>query len=98
RADGGGPENAVLAELQVAIASLGEKSLDLAGRGAGEEEDVVKVALPDKFGLLLRQTRILREFARRERAQGHNGHACILGERLQGLRGRRQCLRDRDAG
>jgi hypothetical protein len=54
RADGGGPENAVLAELQVAIASLGEKSLDLFSGSAGKEKDVVKVALPGKFGLLLR--------------------------------------------
>ncbi len=54
RADRGGPENTVPAELQVAIASLGEKSLDLVGGGTGKEKDVVKVALPGKFGLLLR--------------------------------------------
>jgi len=58
-ADGGGPENAVLAELQVAIAPLSQEPPDFFIRGAGKEKNVVKVALPGKFGLLLRQARVL---------------------------------------
>ena len=96
-ADGCGPENAVLAELQVAIASLSKKSLDLFIRSAGKEKYVVKVALTGKFSFPLRQARVLYEFARREGAQGNNGHAGILGERLQGFSGRRKRLRDGNA-
>jgi len=97
-ADGCGPQNAVLAELQAAIASLSKKSLDLFVRGARKEKYVVKVALPGKFSFPLRQAGVLHEFARRERAQGHHGHAGILGERLQGFSGRRKKLRDGNAG
>jgi len=64
--DGGGPENAVLTELQVAIAPLCQEPTDFFIRGAGKEKDVVKVALPGKFGLLLRQARVLHELAGRE--------------------------------
>src|ERR1700687_5659263 len=64
--DGGGPENTVLAELQVAIAPLRQEPADFFIRGAGEEKDVVEVALPGKFGFLLRQARVLHELAGRE--------------------------------
>ena len=65
-ADGGGPEDAVLAELQVAIASCCKESLDLFMRGAGEKKDVVEVALAGKFGFSLWQARVLRKLAGRE--------------------------------
>src|SRR5712692_11319296 len=45
-ADGSGPENTLLAELQVAIAPLSQEPLDFFIRGAGKEKDFVKVALP----------------------------------------------------
>jgi len=66
RADGGGPENTVLAELQVAIPSLCQEPPDFFIRGAGKEKDIVKVALPGEFGLLLWQARVLHELAGRE--------------------------------
>ncbi len=65
-ADGGGPENAVLAELQVATASLCQEFLHLFIRGASKEKDVVKVALAGKFSLSLWQTYVLYEFSGRE--------------------------------
>src|ERR1700682_3659428 len=81
--DGGGPENTVLAELQVAIAPLRQEPADFFIRGAGEEKDVVKVALPGKFGFLLRQARCLPE--RR-------------GEFMHGLGCCGQSFRDMNAG
>ena len=68
RADSRGPENAVLAELQVAGASLSKKFPDLFIRGAGEEKYFVKIALPGKFSLSSRQARVFYELAGRERA------------------------------
>src|SRR5258708_13391039 len=84
RADGSGPENAVLAELQFATASLCQEPLHLI-RGASKEKDIVKVALPGKFGLSLWQTYVLREFAGREGAQSHNRHAGIVGQGFPGI-------------
>ena len=84
RADGSGPENAVLAELQFATASLCQEPLHLI-RGASKEKDIVKVALPGKFGLSLWQTYVLHEFAGREGAQSYNRHAGIVGQGLQGI-------------
>ncbi len=52
-ADGSGPKNAMLAELQVPTVALRQELLDLFIRGASKEKDIVKVALPGKFGLSL---------------------------------------------
>src|SRR5258708_26710067 len=94
-ADGSGPESAVLGELQFATASLCQEPLHLI-RGASKEKDIVKVALPGKFGLSLWQTYVLHEFAGGEGAQSHNRHAGIVGQGLQGIGSRRQGFCDRD--
>src|SRR6267154_2035630 len=96
-ADGSRPENALLAKLQVPVASLSQEFLDLRIRSTGKEEDIVKVALPGKFGLSLWQTQVLHEFAWREGAQSYNGHAGVVGKGLQGIRSRRQGFRDGNA-
>ncbi len=96
-ADGGGPEYTMMAELEIARAPLSEKSSDLSVRSTSKEEYVVKIALPGKLGLSLREARVLRQFAGRERAQSDNGNTRILRERLQGLSGCRQGLRNRNA-
>ena len=88
-ADGSGPENAVLAELQFATSSLCQEILHLLIRGASKEKDIVKVALPGKFGLSLWETYVLHEFAGREGAQSYNRHAGIVGQGLQGIGSRR---------
>jgi hypothetical protein len=64
--DGSGPEDAVLAKLQVAIASFCQEPPDLFIGGAGEKKDVVEVALAGKFGFSLWQARVLDELAGRE--------------------------------
>src|SRR6266849_6076496 len=96
-ADGSGPENAVLSKLQAPVASLCQEFLDLFMRGAGKEKNIVKVALPGKFGLSLWQTHVLHKFAGREGAQSYNRHAGILGKGLQSISRRRQGFRDGNA-
>jgi hypothetical protein len=49
----GGPEDAVLAELQFTIAAFGEKPLNILVRHTGKEENLVKITLPREFGLSL---------------------------------------------
>src|SRR5216684_7077396 len=96
-ADCSRPENALLAKLQVPVASLCQEFLDLFIRGASKEKNIVKVPLPGKFGLSLWQTHILHEFAGREGAQSYNRHAGILGKGLQSISRRRQGFRDGNA-
>ena len=86
------------AELQAKISPRREEPLDFFIGGAGEEKDVVKIALAGELGFFLRQASVLGEFAGREGAQSHNRHAGILGERLQGLSGGWKGLRDGQAG
>src|SRR5229473_1687490 len=89
RADGSRPKNAMLAELQVPTVALCQELLHLFIRGTSKEKDIVKVALPGKFGLSLWQTYVLHEFAGREGAQSYNRHAGIVGQGLQGIGSRR---------
>jgi hypothetical protein len=97
-ADGGGPQGAVPSELQSKRAPRCKEAVNFFVRSSGKEKDVVKIALAGKLGLLLRQARVLDEFARREGAKRHNWYSGILGERLQGISGGREGLRDRKAG
>ncbi len=62
--DRGGPENAMLAELQVAVVPLRQKLRDFLIRGASKEKDFVEIALTGKFGFALRQARVLRQLSR----------------------------------
>src|SRR5258708_6826801 len=96
--DGGGPQNAVLAELQAAIATLGQEPFDFFIRGASKEKDDVEIALPGKLSLSRWQACVLHQLAGRERAQSHNGHAGILGQCLQGLSGHGQGYCDWNTG
>jgi len=62
--DGGGPEDALLAELQVVVAAFSQKLRDFLVRSASKEEDFVKVTLADELGLPLWQACVLSQFSR----------------------------------
>ncbi len=64
---GDGPEDAMLAELDVAFFGGGAEALDVFFGGAGEEEQFVEVALAGQLGFAQREAGILHQFAWRER-------------------------------
>jgi len=85
--DRGGPENAVLAELQFAILGFYEKPLDILVRDTRKEENLVKITLAPQFGLPLREAGILDQFARGKGAQRYNRHSSVCRESFEGLGG-----------
>ena len=97
-ADCGGPENAVLAKLQIAIPTRSEKPLNILVRHTRKEEYLVKIPLPCKFGLALREAGVLYQFAEGERAQRHNRDSGVCGEGFQGIGGCGQSLCHGNAG
>src|SRR5882672_10313300 len=86
-ADRGGPENAMLAELQFTILGFGEKPLDILVRDTRKEENLVKITLPREFGLPLGEAGVLDQFTKGEGAQRYNRDSCVRREGFEGFRG-----------
>jgi hypothetical protein len=83
----GGPEDAVLAKLQIAIPTLSEKPLNIQVRDTRKEEHLVKIPLPYQFGLALREAGVLYQFAEGERAQRYKRDSGVCGEGFKGISG-----------
>ena len=97
-ADRNGPQHAMSAELEFALATLGKESLNVPLTYACKEEYGIKIALAGQLRFSLWQVGILGQFAGREGAQIHNRHAGVFGKGFQGVGGCRHRYCDRDAG
>jgi hypothetical protein len=97
-ADRGGPKNAMLAKLQCAILGFCEKPLNIQVGYTRKEEYLVKIPLPCKFGIALREAGVLYQFAEGERAQRYNRDSGVCGECFKGIGGCGQGLSHGNAG